>query len=170
MNWKKWLILTMSSVWFFPVSCSTSAIGIIKGSSYLGIQHHERGDPVPARFAIAVFNSTPAQFHFEKISVAASYPITALRPPHNYASRPHPSDAIGQLQVRRLEPPELIETTEFQDDYTFIYRYQLKASGIEPISSQTEGIGNALLAGLLCWPIGILIYELSNWLRRRFYS
>jgi hypothetical protein len=170
MAWKKYLILTISSLWFFPVSCTTSVLLVAQVSSYLGPNHHDRGDPVPWFFSVAVFDQPASGFRLEKLATAASFPNQILKPTAQTASHIVTVNETRRTHQYQVIDPEkhIIEVISLDDDYTFTSIYQLKSNQIIPIYSRVYGIGNGMIGGMLGVPIAILIYEIGRYFRRRF--
>ncbi|WP_348945578.1 hypothetical protein ABHF33_03000 [Chitinibacter sp. FCG-7] len=170
MNWKKWLVLVMSSVWFFPVSCTSTMITGMYASSYLGANHHEQGDPVPHYFSVAIFDQPDGSFRLERLRKTASTPMSAFKPTAQSASRPHPSHELGHQRYQAMDANRnLIEVIDYDDPYTFYSVYRVDSDKITPIYSRVFGLGEAILGFFIALPIGIIIHELGRWLKRRFY-
>ncbi len=166
-NWKKWLVLVMSSVWFMPVSCTSMTLVATQAISHFGAQHPERGDPVPAHFEVAVFDPKGRDFQIELLRGAASKPISALIP--QLASGIKPTE-FGEQRYQVLNRQPLhIEVINRDDDYTTYNEYGLDNGKIIPLYHRLLGPGHGFVALFLGLIFACAIRRIARTFKQELY-
>ena len=167
--WLKYLILIISSLWFWPVSCTTASIVGIQRLTERSVHHFQIGEAIPHKFSVVVFPNL-AEPSFTRITYAniASYPASAFHAAvaSGFQSRGGEDSESYTVQAQS-RTFQTIEVMKEGDTQTLWSTYQLSASGITPISSREFNIGAAIVIPFAV-AIATLICALARWLRRRF--
>lgn len=167
MNWKKWLVYTLSSALFMPISCTSITMIATPALSHFGAQHPDRDEPVPPSFEVAVFAPNGRDFQIELLRGVASRPIAALIP--QLASGVNATE-YGEHSFQVLKrQPLTIEVINRDDDYTTFNEYRIDHGKITPLYRRILGPSHGFAALLLGLFFAYAIRRIARTFKQELY-
>jgi hypothetical protein len=170
----RFIALVLGAIWFFPVSCTT---GIIAGTltlARLDSRDIEKGQqPHPWFFVVA--RSAEAEKPFTVIELKDLPKFEVSTPKYSFLM-PRSSDRIKTNEYTDVSyqvlsdrgTEQTIEVTYCDDDKTIWSRYRASPSGIVPLSSRMSHPGYMFRALPIGFVLGLLVYGVGRFLRKRF--
>lgn len=190
MRWLKILAVVLGSVWFFPVSCTTSLFAGTWLVALYDARDARDGDMVHPLFSI-VFEPGDDGAPFGVISLrdqqrmqqrvdeiraddSGITPMELLGIDSYLMSVPAGRGDIGQSNysyrvLEQTQDAQLIEVVEaYHDgDNTIWSRYQATATGFTPLTSRMFYFGYSFPAIPFAFGVGVLLYGIGRLLRRK---
>lgn len=169
----KILALIIGSLWFFPVSCTSSLYAGMHVASYLDERDTTRGDQIHPAFSIVAEPGVDGQ-SFRMVRLAEIEPFRKKGMAKIFlmsqSSGELESGGYASVSYRVLQgTPEAqeIEVIDVDDDRTVWSRYRATATGVTPLGSRMFYVGYMYQALPFAMLLALLVYAGGRLLWRR---